>query len=393
MGASPRRNSTSSWEFENTVGVTFPQLLRKKINPLPNVVILTNAGKARERSAQTLNSSRGETFLPSDNANQELEEREYEHNCWLAMQSAYTEYRRASELFEHEHQGADPSGANDHSSLPVSEGLQRVAFEQYLEARMQFLECRFDRSYPPGGAPLADRPEPLVEGGGEGRWVALGRYKPILQMLALALLCTTATSLVQEQRRVRGLETARDEVRETLKQTKSELQLLNQRLEAREPLQHITSPRIEQTQSAPAGTQAPRRIGPKGRPLSRVQKSQHPALQKRGPEAPGSDSTPRTYRFSLSPSPQSRNVGPLKVILRSINRSRSSVSLSVTSNKTAISLPSLQLNQPIGVDVGNRQPGVELVVDRIQGNLVNGHVTESRRKDQPELRAELFTRP
>ncbi len=330
--------------------------------------------------------------MSADITDQESEAREYEHSCWLEMQSAYEEYKRASQPFEYEHPGADRPGAEDDSQLPVSEGRHRVAFERYLEARMQFLECRFDRSYPPNG-PLADRPAPVAEDRAEGRWGTLGRYKPLLQVLAFALLCTTATSLVQEQKRVRGLETASDELRETLKQTRGEVQLLNRRFDAQESLQHSTSPRTEQTQGVPAGSQAPRRIGSKGRPISRVPKSQRPALQKRGPETPGPGTTPRTYRFSLSPSSQFRSVGPLKVLLRSINRSRSSVSLSATSNKTAITVQSLQLKQPIDMDIGNRQEGVELVIDQIRGNLVNGHVTELGRKDQPELRAELNTRP
>jgi hypothetical protein len=308
------------------------------------------------------------------------------------MQSAYEEYKRTSQPFEYEHQGADRSGAKDDSQSPVSEGRRRVAFEQYLEARMQFLECRFDQSYPPG-APLADPSAPVVEDHGEGRWVVLGYCKPILQILALVLLCTTATSLVHEQKSVRGLEITCDELRETLKQTRSDLRLLNQRFDAREPVQHSTGPRIEQTQGASAGTQAPRRIGPKGRPISRVQKSQRLALQKGGLETPGPATTSHTYRFSISPSLQFRNVGPVKVLLRSVDRNRHSVSLSVASNKSAITLESLRLNQPIGVDVGNRQTRVELVIDQIRGNLVNGHVTEVPRKDQPELKAQLFTRP
>jgi hypothetical protein len=330
--------------------------------------------------------------LLSDITEQESEAREYEHSCWLAMQSAYEEYKRASQPFENEQPGADRLDAKEDPQLPVSAGRQRIAFERYLEARMQFLECRFDRSYPPN-TNLADRPATVAEDRAEGRWGALGHYKPLLQMLALALLCTTATSLVQEQKRVRGLETASDEIRETLKQTRGELQLLNQRFDAREPIQHSTTPRTEQTQGAPAGSQAPRRIGAKGRPISRLSKSQHPALQKRSPEAPGPGTPPRTYRFSLSPSPQFRNVGPLKVLLRSIDRSRSSVTLSATSNKTAITVQSLQLKQPIDMDIGSRQQGVELVIDQIRGNLVNGRVTELRRKEQPELRAELVTRP
>src|SRR4030095_1509812 len=81
---------------------------------------------------------------------QELERRDDEHDRWLAMQSAYTEYRRASEALECSPEFADDSPTSPGLRLSMLEGQQRVAFERYLEARMEFAESRFDRRGWPG---------------------------------------------------------------------------------------------------------------------------------------------------------------------------------------------------------------------------------------------------
>jgi hypothetical protein len=80
-------------------------------------------------------------MLDSDDS-QEPEIRNDEHNHWLAMQSAYAEYGRASEALE----PTVDSSNGERSRLITLEGQQRVAFERYLEARMEFLEFRFDQS-------------------------------------------------------------------------------------------------------------------------------------------------------------------------------------------------------------------------------------------------------
>ena len=75
--------------------------------------------------------------------------REVGHGRWLAMQSAYAEYRGASEALDCTRQSANESSTNERSLLAIAVDQQRVAFERYFEARMEFLEFRFDESNRP----------------------------------------------------------------------------------------------------------------------------------------------------------------------------------------------------------------------------------------------------
>ena len=84
--------------------------------------------------------------------------RDEEHDRWLAMQSAYEEYKRASEALDCTSQSADDT--NERSKLPVLEGQQWLAFERYFETRMEFLEARFDEGYRPAAA-TAPRPSAI----------------------------------------------------------------------------------------------------------------------------------------------------------------------------------------------------------------------------------------
>ena len=72
--------------------------------------------------------------------------RDVGHDRWLAMQSAYAEYRGSSEALECTRQSANESSTNERSLLTIAVDRQRVAFECYFEARMEFLEFRFDES-------------------------------------------------------------------------------------------------------------------------------------------------------------------------------------------------------------------------------------------------------
>src|SRR5260370_29830625 len=62
---------------------------------------------------------------------------------------------RGSATTDTTHQSTDDSSISEHSRLTTLEGQQRVSFERYLEARMEFLEFRFDESNRPGAGLLA----------------------------------------------------------------------------------------------------------------------------------------------------------------------------------------------------------------------------------------------
>jgi hypothetical protein len=141
---------------------------------------------------------------------------------WLAVQSAYVEFRRAAEALECTHQSTNDLSATERLRLNMLEGRQRVAFERYLDARLEFLEFRLDE----------DNQTEATRYSGAGSRLAFPDGRQVLEILVVLLLCATAFSLVRELKHVRDLEAARDELQATLKQTRDGLQLLKQRVDA-----------------------------------------------------------------------------------------------------------------------------------------------------------------
>src|SRR5436190_9906565 len=122
-----------------------------------------------------------------------------EHELWLAMQAAYTDYMNASLAIEIATSNED--GVVDGSSRLEAALEQRTAFENYLEARMQFLEFRYDRDNAGIGRVAAaknggDLSAPDEEQVGRRRWTELSISRLSTTAVIVALLCTTAFSLV-----------------------------------------------------------------------------------------------------------------------------------------------------------------------------------------------------
>ena len=323
-------------------------------------------------------------MLEVDDSN-EPERRDDEHERWLAMQAAYAEYRRASEALEYATQFADDSPTSEGLRLSMLEGQQRVAFERYLEARMEFLEFQFDgRSWP--GTGVAAPPKCDTEYSRVGSRLAFANCLPFLQ--AVILLCTIAFSLILEQKHVRDLEAARNELRTTLNQTRDGLQLHQQKLNTLAAPHYSPIPQAEHTPPAlarrrPATT--PKAV--RRKPSAEVQWRHQPSLQVK-PKQVGANREPvpgtrsqrsgvRTYfSLSLAPSRQFKRVGPIKVSIRAVDAQRKRVSLSILSDRMQIEVPRLQPNQPVWINQGYHEQPLELVIDRIAGNRLDGHLVE-----------------
>ena len=213
--------------------------------------------------------------------------RDEEHDRWLAMQSAYAEYRAASEQLESTRQSANDT--NERLKLPLLEGHQWLAFERYFEARMEFLEARFDEVNPPTMSTAAPPIMDDADHSAVSSWFELINYKSVLQILAVVLLGTMVFALLREQKRVRDLEAARDELQATLSQTRDGLRMLGQKLDAWGLAQHSSFQQVEHTVPMPArrGPAAtPRAAGrrPQGwRHQSGVHAPQKPIAAKRDP--------------------------------------------------------------------------------------------------------------
>src|SRR5690348_10137141 len=137
------------------------------------------------------------------------------HVRWLAMQSAYAEYRRSSDALEAAREADNNLVDTDLLRLTVLERQQRVAFERYMDARIAFLESQFDELNKPSGDP-SDTPRDADGRAADSRpraWPGVRSVRAVLEALAVLLLCTTALSLIREQTRIRRLEGERDVMR------------------------------------------------------------------------------------------------------------------------------------------------------------------------------------
>jgi len=315
-------------------------------------------------------------------------ERREGHERWLVMQSAYAEYQRASEACGSTVQFADDSIPSARIRLTMLDGKQR-AFERYLEARMEFLEFQFDGSKLPPAAPS----ERDTEASKVSSWSVFANYMPVLQMLGVILLCTTAFSLVREQKHLRDLEAIRSQRWATLSQPRDGVALYGHRLDIGLAPQQAAIRDVGQTPLGPAlrkPTTTPQATARRGQPAQRVQPKQAGAKPEPAKKTQSRRiGTPNYYRFSLSPSRRFELVGPIKVSLLPVDSRRKSVGLSIHSNSMQMDVTHLQLNQPMWINVGYSEQPLELVVDRIDGNRLDGHLLEPTNHNG-ELRASQF---
>jgi hypothetical protein len=322
---------------------------------------------------------KGVSMLDGDDL-QEPERRDAGHDRWLAMQSAYAEYMHASEVLECTHQSADDSSTSERLQLVMLEGRQRVAFERYLESRMEFLEFRFDESNGPGAAPPID-----VEYSKISSRFPFVKPRPLLEILAVILLSATAFSLVRDKQHLRNLEASRDELQATLTKTRAEVQLLGQKVDALKPPQYSAVHAVDALhaasrvshaatahQQAPGAEQRKHKAPLQAKPTIAKRHEPVPTTQGQGLGARS------YYSFALAPSRQFTRVGPIEVSVRSMDTRRNSVNLTIMSELFKWDVERVAMNQPVRINIGGDQKPLELVMDRIAGNRLEGHLIETR---------------
>ena len=262
------------------------------------------------------------------------------------------------------------------------EGQQRLAFERYVDARIEFLESRVDEMNRPNAGPPAEviGAAPIQpEDSGVRVWLRIISSRPVLQTLAVFLLCTTAFCLIIEQRRVRNLEMGRDELRAAVVRTAQEIELLRQRVDTgtAPPAQHIQQ--LPPTPAPEKPLTTPKRDG------RRLVTGSGPARQHAAHQASANRTTPesqsagrrRTNEFSLSPSREFKRVGSLSVLLKAIDKQRRYASLTIATGTAEVDVQHLRLNQPVWVNASNYDQPLGLVIDRITATRVEGHLVEA----------------
>jgi len=310
--------------------------------------------------------------------------RDAEHELWLAMQAAHKKYTNAcASLAALTSQVLVAIPCSDQRfQIEKAASEQRAAFENYIEARMQFSEFRYDRnSSTPGSILSANTPGaslPANEDDSDS-WVGFIKSRLAFPAAAVALLCTAAFTqayLIGEHKHVRDSDEAQKETPATTTQTRDNAQALVQKIDvpdvtrqsaARDPA-HASGPpiRSQQTGANPA------EIGQMAEG-GRQQPSQVPF----GARNPGKISAnnqvgaPSHYQFRLMLSRHFTRVGPLRLSVRMVNTKKKYFDLCVMSDD--FRLRHVNLYKPVRINLSSPSRRVDLVASRIDKNTVQGH--------------------
>ena len=289
--------------------------------------------------------------------------RDEAHEQWLAMQSAYAEYLRVSEVYENRRESTRDSADAGRCDLTLLD-CRRDAFERYLEARMEYLERRFDEGHRREAVMVF---QPTPETGGPRTVSRLASLKWRITPILVGILSATLFSFVREQKHVRDLDSVHDHLRASLSDTRGELLSLAKKLDARESIERSAVHQVEHAAQSPAPAAQVDGRTPSGgdavAPSRRIIKTTSPSVAARG-------------YFSLSRSSQFKRVGPIKVSLKSVDLQRKSVDILLVSESGKVNVHRLRLNRPVRIKTGYRGQPIELVVDRITANGLSGHLIE-----------------
>jgi hypothetical protein len=306
---------------------------------------------------------------------QELPERDRKHESWLALKAAYEKYQICFQLMDSMVR-QQPEG-----SMAATEfELQERAFE-YVEARMDFLECCVDQATAPNMdrgpavAILASQPDTTKRIG--FGWALSANRMAILCILPLVLLCAMAISVIIEKRDARQLQAAFHDLQTKLDHAREALPSAGQVRSA--------SPEGPKAASSPADRKS--EIASEireGQPSRTREKKDVPVTG--GSRAPAGaqrepSGTLAYYPFTLSPSRHPSRIGPVIVTVSAIGPKRESVKLSIASDVGRMDLPHLKPNQPVSIPFGNRRRRLQFVVDRIGRSSIKGHLAEPKSRN------------
>jgi len=96
------------------------------------------------------------------------------------------------------------------------------------------------------------------------------------------------------------------------------------------------------------------------------------ALQKRGEQ--------NIYEFKLTKSKEMHRVGPLSISLRGANAKRKSYDLAMMVDDNALSKRNINLYEPVWFTLADRPQPVQLVVNHVEKNEIEGYVSEPKYK-------------
>ena len=301
-----------------------------------------------------------------------------EHHLWLAMQAAHKAYKQASATLDALTAMAPRS---DHSverdlQIEVAAVEQRTSFENYIEARLQLSEFLLSKQMPVDPA--------VSQAAGQPSTPDPARRLVVLGVVAAFLLPTAfgVGFLAHERQRTSQLNAEHTETLAALNQTRALAQDLAYRVEALKAANQ-TAARKAAASAARARTNRTRPVqktalrAQKGAPkvqsaAANVARSHQELvqLQKRGD---------RIYReFTLTPEKHSERVGPIALSVENVDPQHKSFDLSITVDNRTLNKKRVSLYEPVWVDLSGYPKSVEVVVNQINWENLQGYLSEPK---------------
>jgi hypothetical protein len=294
-----------------------------------------------------------------------------EHHLWLAMQAAHKAYKQASATLD---ALTAMTPRNAHSverdlQIEVAAAEQRTGFENYIEARLQLSEFLVSKRMPVDPAVSQALDQAPVPG-----------PAPRLVVLAVgaAFLLPTAFGvgfLAHERKRTRELNAEHNQITAALNQTTALAQDLTRRVEALKAANQTAARKAAasilaaRTDRARAVRKAPVKAQSAAAKVARSHQDLV-QLQKRGD---------RIYReFTLTPEKHSERVGPIALSVENVDPQHKSFDLSITVDSRTLSKKRVNLYEPVWVDVSGSPKAVEVVVNQINWESLQGYLSEPK---------------
>jgi len=336
---------------------------------------------------------------------------ETHHEFWLAMQRAHRHYKRTAAILEsitgsHATDVSLPTGAFEYE---MAAERQRVAFENYIESRMQFSESlqvgfeNYAGSRIELSEPLQQTNAVATKAGGFHTIRRFGRghshrtrSKWALIAVTAALLGAIASNIAltpRERQKVGSLNTARDRVGTTVSQIRNHVQPVEpdqdrltapqpdasrppgQRSNAkpRTPLRRPLPERRLRSSRSVSAAMPPKAAETAKRPPKRlngiIARNHHDLVQLEGL------GQRNYYEFTLTRSRRFAQVGPLLVSLRVVNPSRGYCGLTLMAGRRLIDSNPVRLYRPVWISAGDPRRTAMLVVYSVDRHHVKGYIS------------------
>jgi hypothetical protein len=251
---------------------------------------------------------------------------------------------------------------------------ERSAFEKYIEARLQLTEFLLAKVSPKPPESVAPAKTKHAKG--------LGLTRAAILCILAAFLFPTAFGLgyfLHQQKRTRELELARDASNSALNQAREQAKMLAGQLEQLQKSSHTADAMVARMRAAETTRTSPTRPiparavpAPRNATPPRVARNHEELLQlqKRGD---------RTYReFALAARQRPEKIGPIGLTVLSVDQRRKSFDLSISVGSLEPTKRHVVLYEPLWIDLSGHPKTVEVVINGVNGNRVEGYLSEPK---------------